>query len=129
VLGIVVLDFCVGYLSHRSMHMLPLMWPIWILGLPAAAVMIQRLLQASNGVIEHANIRLAPAIDRWLSSRNTIAPASSIGSTVFTKVAHVTAEGRGLASPLRSGPLRRMMVPFRWRVPSAGQRFTSICQS
>jgi sterol desaturase/sphingolipid hydroxylase (fatty acid hydroxylase superfamily) len=102
VLGILVLDFCVGYLSHRAMHMLPFMWrfhqihhsdpfvdvtttyrthpvetvwrflfaivPIWILGLPAAAVMIQRLLQATNGVVEHANIRLAPALDRVLST-------------------------------------------------------------
>ncbi len=24
--GIVVLDFCVGYLSHRTMHMWPAMW-------------------------------------------------------------------------------------------------------
>src|SRR5262249_10862773 len=89
--GIVVLDLSVGYLSHRTMHMWPPMWrfhqvhhsdefvdvtttyrthpvetvwrflfaivPIWILGLPAEAVIIQRLLQATNGVIEHANIR------------------------------------------------------------------------
>jgi sterol desaturase/sphingolipid hydroxylase (fatty acid hydroxylase superfamily) len=100
--GILVLDFSVGYLSHRAMHMLPFMWrfhqihhsdpfvdvtttyrthpvetvwrflfaivPIWILGLPAAAVMIQRLLQATNGVIEHANIRLAATVDGLLST-------------------------------------------------------------
>ena len=99
--GIVVLDFSVGYLSHRAMHMWPAMWrfhqvhhsddfvdvtttyrthpvetvwrflfaivPVWVLGLPAQAVVIQRLLQASNGVIEHANIRLWPAVDRVLS--------------------------------------------------------------
>jgi len=41
--------------------------PIWILGLPPAAVVIQRLLQATNGIIEHANIRLAPSYDRLLS--------------------------------------------------------------
>ncbi len=99
--GIVVLDFSVGYVSHRLMHMWPAMWrfhhihhsdtfvdvtttyrthpvetvwrflfavvPVWILGIPAQAVMIQRLLQASNGVIEHANIRVWPTLDRVLS--------------------------------------------------------------
>src|SRR5205823_14298070 len=100
-LGIVVLDFSVGYLSHRTLHMLPTMWrfhrihhndtfvditttyrthpvetgwrflfaivPIWLLGIPAQAVVIQRLLQATNGVIEHGNIRLWPPLDRVLS--------------------------------------------------------------
>jgi sterol desaturase/sphingolipid hydroxylase (fatty acid hydroxylase superfamily) len=99
--GIVVLDFSVGYLSHRAMHMWSPMWrfhqvhhsddfvdvtttyrthpvetvwrflfaivPVWILGLPAEAVLIQRLLQATNGVIEHANIRLWAPLDRVLS--------------------------------------------------------------
>lgn len=41
--------------------------PVWVLGIPAAAVVIQRLLQASNGVLEHANIRLWAPIDRALS--------------------------------------------------------------
>jgi sterol desaturase/sphingolipid hydroxylase (fatty acid hydroxylase superfamily) len=100
-LGIVVLDFSVGYLSHRTMHMWPRMWrfhrihhsdpfvdvtttyrthpvetvwrflfgivPIWLLGVSAQAVMIQRLLQASNGILEHANIRLWAPLDRVLS--------------------------------------------------------------
>jgi sterol desaturase/sphingolipid hydroxylase (fatty acid hydroxylase superfamily) len=99
--GIVILDFSVGYLSHRAMHMWSPMWrfhqvhhsddfvdvtttyrthpvetvwrfmfaiiPIWLLGLPAPAVVIQRLLQATNGVIEHANIRLWAPLDRVLS--------------------------------------------------------------
>lgn len=99
--GIVILDFSVGYLSHRTMHLWPSMWrfhqvhhsddfvdvtttyrthpvetvwrfmfavvPVWILGLPAQAVVIQRLLQATNGVIEHANIRLWAPLDRVLS--------------------------------------------------------------
>jgi len=43
------------------------MVPIWILGIPAQAVIIQRLLQATNGVIEHANIRLWAPLDRVLS--------------------------------------------------------------
>ena len=101
VIGIVVLDFSVGYLSHRTMHMWSPMWrfhqvhhsddfvdvtttyrthpvetfwrflfaivPVWLLGLPAQAVVIQRLLQATNGVIGHANIRLWAPLDRMLS--------------------------------------------------------------
>jgi sterol desaturase/sphingolipid hydroxylase (fatty acid hydroxylase superfamily) len=101
VLGIVVLDFSVGYMSHRTMHLWPAMWrfhqihhsdpfvdvtttyrthpvetawrflfaivPVWALGIPAQAVMIQRLLQATNGVIEHGNIRLWAPLDRLLS--------------------------------------------------------------
>jgi sterol desaturase/sphingolipid hydroxylase (fatty acid hydroxylase superfamily) len=41
--------------------------PIWLLGIPAQAVVIQRLLQASNGILEHANVRLWAPLDRWLS--------------------------------------------------------------
>jgi sterol desaturase/sphingolipid hydroxylase (fatty acid hydroxylase superfamily) len=101
VFGIVILDFSVGYLSHRSMHMWPVMWrfhqvhhsddfvdvtttyrthpvetvwrflftivPVWVFGLPAQAVVIQRILQATNGVLGHANIRLWPPLDRVLS--------------------------------------------------------------
>jgi sterol desaturase/sphingolipid hydroxylase (fatty acid hydroxylase superfamily) len=102
IVGIVVLDFSVGYLSHRTMHMWPPMWrfhqihhsdpfvdvtttyrthpvetvwrflfaivPVWILGIPAAAVVIQRLLQAANGILEHANVRLWAPLDRVLST-------------------------------------------------------------
>lgn len=101
VASIVVLDFSVGYLSHRTMHMWPPMWrfhqvhhsdlfvdvtttyrthpvetlwrfmfaivPVWVLGLPAQAVVIQRLLQATNGTLEHGNIRLWAPLDRALS--------------------------------------------------------------
>jgi sterol desaturase/sphingolipid hydroxylase (fatty acid hydroxylase superfamily) len=101
VAGIVVLDFSVGYLSHRAMHLWPVMWrfhqihhsdpfvdvtttyrthpvetvwrflfaivPVWLLGIPAQAVLIQRLLQATNGIIEHADIRLWAPLDRVLS--------------------------------------------------------------
>ena len=41
--------------------------PVWLLGIPAEAVVIQRLLQATNGVIEHANLRLWAPLDRALS--------------------------------------------------------------
>jgi sterol desaturase/sphingolipid hydroxylase (fatty acid hydroxylase superfamily) len=40
---------------------------ITILGIPAQAVVIQRLLQATNSVIEHANIHLPASLDRALS--------------------------------------------------------------
>jgi sterol desaturase/sphingolipid hydroxylase (fatty acid hydroxylase superfamily) len=41
--------------------------PVWIIGIAPAAVVIQRLLQATNGVIAHANIRLWAPLDRLLS--------------------------------------------------------------
>jgi hypothetical protein len=41
--------------------------PIWLIAIPAQAVVIQRLLQATNGILEHANIRLWPPLDRVLS--------------------------------------------------------------
>ncbi|MBI1818136.1 MAG: sterol desaturase family protein [Deltaproteobacteria bacterium] len=41
--------------------------PVWILGLPAEAVVLQRLLTVINGGLEHANIRLWPPLDRALS--------------------------------------------------------------
>jgi sterol desaturase/sphingolipid hydroxylase (fatty acid hydroxylase superfamily) len=100
-IGIVAIDFSVGYLSHRTMHMWPPMWrfhqihhsdpfvdvtttyrthpvetvwrfifaivPIWMLGIPAQAVIIQRLLQVTNGILGHANVRLWAPLDRVLS--------------------------------------------------------------
>jgi sterol desaturase/sphingolipid hydroxylase (fatty acid hydroxylase superfamily) len=41
--------------------------PVWILGIPASAVVIQRLLQATNGVLQHANVRVWRPLDRFLS--------------------------------------------------------------
>jgi sterol desaturase/sphingolipid hydroxylase (fatty acid hydroxylase superfamily) len=41
--------------------------PVWILGIPAQAVVIQRLLSATNGILEHANIRLWRPVDRVMS--------------------------------------------------------------
>jgi sterol desaturase/sphingolipid hydroxylase (fatty acid hydroxylase superfamily) len=101
VAGIIVLDFSVGYLSHRTLHMIPAMWrvhhihhsdpfvditttyrthpietvwrflfsivPVWLLGIPASAVVVLRVLQAVNGVLEHSNVRLWRPLDRVLS--------------------------------------------------------------
>jgi sterol desaturase/sphingolipid hydroxylase (fatty acid hydroxylase superfamily) len=102
VLGVVLLDFSVGYLSHRALHMSSLLWrfhrvhhcdefvdatttyrthpvetvwrflfsvvPVWLVGIPAQAVVIQRLLQAGFGVMEHSNVRLPRAVDRVVSA-------------------------------------------------------------
>lgn len=101
VAGVVVLDFCFGYLAHRAMHMSPTLWrvhrvhhsdpfvdatttfrnhpiegvwrylfvivPVWILGVPAGAVVIHRLLSVINGILEHANIRIWRPLDRAVS--------------------------------------------------------------
>src|SRR5262245_21628460 len=44
-----------------------LLVPIWVLAVPAEAVALQKLLTVINGVLEHANIRLWPSVDRALS--------------------------------------------------------------
>ena len=100
-LGVLLLDFSVGYLSHYTLHMWSFLWrfhrihhsddfvdvtttyrthpvetvwrflfavvPVWIVGIPAQAVVIQRLLQAAWGVMEHSNVRLWQPLDRLLS--------------------------------------------------------------
>jgi sterol desaturase/sphingolipid hydroxylase (fatty acid hydroxylase superfamily) len=43
------------------------MVPVWMLGIPALAVVIQRLVSAANGILEHGNIRLWDPLDRVLS--------------------------------------------------------------
>jgi sterol desaturase/sphingolipid hydroxylase (fatty acid hydroxylase superfamily) len=99
--GVVLLDFSAGYLAHRALHMLPVMWrfhqvhhsddfvdvtttyrthpietvwrflfvivPVWTIGIPALAVVIQRLVSAANGIFEHSNTRLWRPLDRALS--------------------------------------------------------------
>lgn len=41
--------------------------PVWLFGIPALAVVIQRLVSAANGILEHGNIRLWRPVDRALS--------------------------------------------------------------
>jgi sterol desaturase/sphingolipid hydroxylase (fatty acid hydroxylase superfamily) len=41
--------------------------PVWMIGIPFLAVVIQRLVSAANGILEHGNIRLWPSVDRVLS--------------------------------------------------------------
>jgi sterol desaturase/sphingolipid hydroxylase (fatty acid hydroxylase superfamily) len=40
---------------------------VWALGIPAAAVTVFRVLSALNGILEHANIRVRPALDAAVS--------------------------------------------------------------
>jgi sterol desaturase/sphingolipid hydroxylase (fatty acid hydroxylase superfamily) len=101
VAGVIAIDFSAAYLSHRLLHVIPVLWkfhrvhhsddfvdvtttyrthpvetvwrflfviaPVWVLGIPATAVVIQRLLQAGNGVLGHANVSVWAPIDRVLS--------------------------------------------------------------
>ena len=41
--------------------------PVWTFGIPAQAVLVQRLVSATNGILEHGNIRLWSHLDRVLS--------------------------------------------------------------
>jgi sterol desaturase/sphingolipid hydroxylase (fatty acid hydroxylase superfamily) len=40
---------------------------VWLLGVPAVSVVTFRMLSGINGILEHANIRVAPALDSALS--------------------------------------------------------------
>ncbi len=44
-----------------------LLLPIRLLGIPASAIVIYRALSVANAALEHANIRVRPAIDLWIS--------------------------------------------------------------
>jgi sterol desaturase/sphingolipid hydroxylase (fatty acid hydroxylase superfamily) len=101
IVGVLILDFSAGYLAHRALHFVPVLWrfhqvhhsddfvdvtttyrthpvetvwrflfvfvPVWLIGIPALAVVIHRLVSASNGILEHGNIRLWRPLDRMLS--------------------------------------------------------------
>jgi sterol desaturase/sphingolipid hydroxylase (fatty acid hydroxylase superfamily) len=41
--------------------------PVWMIGIPALAVVIQRFVSAANGIFEHSNTRLWGPLDRVLS--------------------------------------------------------------
>ena len=179
VAGVVVLDFSVGYLSHRGLHLIPALWrahrihhsdpfvdvtttyrthpietvwrflfvivPVWTLGIPAGAVLIQRLLQSSNGLLEHANVRLWPPLDRVLSlvwvtpnvhklhhSRAVAETNSNYGNIlsiydrlfgIYTPAERAYSVRYGLddADPARVGSLTGLLtMPFGERKASAG---------
>jgi sterol desaturase/sphingolipid hydroxylase (fatty acid hydroxylase superfamily) len=59
--------------SYRT-HLIEIAWrylwlfaAVWMLGIPAAAVAVFRLLSALNGLLEHANIRVRPTLDAAVS--------------------------------------------------------------
>src|SRR5262249_21763111 len=116
--------------------------PVWILGIPPVAVVIQRLLQAINGVIEHANIRLWAPVDRVLSlfwvtpnvhkihhSRQRTETNSNYGNilTLYDRLlgtytpaerAHAVIYGLDDVDPVRTGPFQafcRCHLPPRSR--------------
>lgn len=41
--------------------------PVWMIGVPAAGVIVYRILSAGNALFEHANIRLSQPVDRTLA--------------------------------------------------------------
>jgi sterol desaturase/sphingolipid hydroxylase (fatty acid hydroxylase superfamily) len=66
-------DFVDATTTYRT-HPVETVWrflfaivPVWILGIPARAVVIQRLMQTTWGVLEHSNVRLWRPVDRVLS--------------------------------------------------------------
>jgi len=179
VAGVVLLDFSVGYLSHRGLHMVPALWrahrihhsdpfvdvtttyrthpietvwrflfaivPIWTLGIPAEAVLVQRLMQATNGVLEHANVRLWRPLDRVLSlfwvtpnvhkihhSRARAETNSNYGNilTIYDRLlgtytpaerAYSVTYGLEDADPARLGSLAGLLaMPFGERKPAVG---------
>jgi sterol desaturase/sphingolipid hydroxylase (fatty acid hydroxylase superfamily) len=66
-------DFVDATTTYRT-HPVETVWrflfvivPVSVLGIPAAAVVIQRLISAANGIFEHSNTRLWRPADRLLS--------------------------------------------------------------
>lgn len=63
-------DVTTSYRTHPVENMWRHVWlfsAMWALGIPAAAVVTFRVLSAVNGVLEHANIRVRPALDALVS--------------------------------------------------------------
>lgn len=114
--------------------------PVWLLGVPATAVVIHRLLSAINGLLEHANIRLWQPLDRALSlfwvtphmhkvhhSRVAVETDSNYGNilSIFDRIlrtftptdrAFSVTYGLDDADPVRTASLRGLLsMPFRTR--------------
>jgi sterol desaturase/sphingolipid hydroxylase (fatty acid hydroxylase superfamily) len=51
-------------LAWRSLFMIV---PVWMLGVPPGALLVYRMLSAINALLEHANLRVWPMLDRALS--------------------------------------------------------------
>jgi sterol desaturase/sphingolipid hydroxylase (fatty acid hydroxylase superfamily) len=63
-------DVTTSYRTHPVENAWRHLWlfaAVWVLGIPAAAVVTFRVLSAVNGILEHANVRVRPAIDTFVS--------------------------------------------------------------
>ncbi len=63
-------DVTTSYRTHPVESAWRHLWlfvTVWALGVPAAAVVAFRVLSAVNGIFEHANIRVRPALDAALA--------------------------------------------------------------
>jgi sterol desaturase/sphingolipid hydroxylase (fatty acid hydroxylase superfamily) len=63
-------DVTTSYRTHPVESAWRHLWlfaTVWILGVPAESVVAFRVLSGINGILEHANIRVAPALDSALS--------------------------------------------------------------
>jgi sterol desaturase/sphingolipid hydroxylase (fatty acid hydroxylase superfamily) len=64
-------DVTTAFRQHPFEGVWRFLWslaPIWLLGIPAAAVVAYRALSAGNALLEHANIRLWPRFDGALTN-------------------------------------------------------------
>ena len=63
-------DVTTSYRTHPVESMWRHVWlfaTVWVLGVPATAVVAYRVLSGVNGILEHANIRVSPALDAALA--------------------------------------------------------------
>jgi sterol desaturase/sphingolipid hydroxylase (fatty acid hydroxylase superfamily) len=63
-------DVTTSYRTHPVESVWRHLWlfvTVWVFGVPAGAVVIFRVLSAVNGIFEHANIRVGPALDAAFS--------------------------------------------------------------
>jgi sterol desaturase/sphingolipid hydroxylase (fatty acid hydroxylase superfamily) len=63
-------DVTTSYRTHPVESVWRHLWlfgTVWLLGVPAVSVVTFRMLSGINGILEHANIRVAPALDSALS--------------------------------------------------------------
>ena len=146
--------------TYRT-HPIEVLWrflfmivPVWILGIPAAAVVIYRLLSAINGIFEHANIRLWQPVDSALSlilvtpnmhkvhhSRDSVETDSNYGNILsihdrllrtFTPTPRAFSVTYGLDdADLRhaSSFLRLLSMPFRSLEPPAHKQIAGPQES
>jgi sterol desaturase/sphingolipid hydroxylase (fatty acid hydroxylase superfamily) len=63
-------DVTTTYRNHPVEHVwryFCILVPTWAFGVPASAVVLYRLLSSINGVLEHANVSVGPALDGTVS--------------------------------------------------------------